>query len=360
MMAEAPIEIRTRDGAALTLRRLGSSACQGVVLLIHGASASSDTFLVPDGGLAAALRKAGWEVWLLDWRGSCRHTRDPEAKMSGNFDAVARYDLPMAIEVVRRLSGQARIPVVAHCIGAACLSASIARRWTQPSWLGAVTLTTIGLFFRSSVDNFLKAEDGILERVVAGDPELPGIDANSSAWPAELALAYRAWPGSWLPNGGAPAHEVLRRLTFLYGAPCAPTAVTSEVLAQLPQLFGPLLMDLFVHAGQCVRRGHLAPFDADETPFADQSYLMAEPFRELKTTLITGKDNHLWHRGSVDEMYEWLRNEGCQRLHKYVVPGYGHQDLLWGPHANRDIYPLIRGAIEATPVVRAQPLGDVA
>ncbi|HEY3496206.1 MAG TPA: hypothetical protein VGK73_16015, partial [Polyangiaceae bacterium] len=68
--------------------------------------------------------------------------------------------------------------------------------------------------------------------------------------------------------------------------------------------------------------------------------------RDKRITLVTGAENRLWHRDSVDLMYEWLRNEAAPSklggtAVKHVLPGYAHQDLLWGARAERDVYPLI-------------------
>jgi hypothetical protein len=62
-------------------------------------------------------------------------------------------------------------------------------------------------------------------------------------------------------------------------------------------------------------------------------------------TLITGNENQVWHRDSIDRMYEWLRRElplsHRPHVRKHVLPLYGHQDLLWGSKAAMDVYPSI-------------------
>src|SRR5687767_4357972 len=92
-----PVDFVCSDGVTLTLRRLPGQPARGVVLLLHGASSSSDTFLHPNGGIAGALAASGWDVWLLDWRGSCRLARQRGTGACSSFDAVARHDIPSAI-----------------------------------------------------------------------------------------------------------------------------------------------------------------------------------------------------------------------------------------------------------------------
>src|SRR5882724_2408053 len=66
-----PIEPGEAFGLELRLRRFSSKPRNTkAVLILHGANSSSDTFLAPNGGLAAFLSGKGWDVWLLDWRGS--------------------------------------------------------------------------------------------------------------------------------------------------------------------------------------------------------------------------------------------------------------------------------------------------
>ena len=74
-------------------------------------------------------------------------------------------------------------------------------------------------------------------------------------------------------------------------------------------------------------------------------------FARLKElTLVTGHLNRLWHRQSVDRMYEWLIRDvkRCRagdstrpRIEKVVLRGYAHQDLLWAPTAERDVFPTL-------------------
>jgi hypothetical protein len=61
--------------------------------------------------------------------------------------------------------------------------------------------------------------------------------------------------------------------------------------------------------------------------------------------LLAGGENHLWHRESIDLMYEWLRSipqdTRVSRYTKRVFPDYNLQELMWGAHARRDVFPAI-------------------
>ena len=67
-----------------------------------------------------------------------------------------------------------------------------------------------------------------------------------------------------------------------------------------------------------------------------------------RVTLITGALNRLWHRDSIDLMYEWLCRGvplGPGKLVKHILPTYGHQDLLWGRKSTCDVFPKIAAAL---------------
>lgn len=353
--------LTTADQLKLPLRRFSPSGRrpQRAVVMLHGASANSDTFLTPNGGIVAYLLARGTEVWLLDWRGSSRVVRGygPEHAPLFTFERVAEHDVGAALEHVRRVSSCRQLSVLGHCIGATCVAMALARGWLARFGVEQCVLNTIGLFFSAPVDGFLKAEDGILERVCAEDPSCTGIDPSEGQdWPEQLRRAYEAWPACLLPVGHAPGDEVYRRATFMFGAPYQRALVADGVHARVANLFGRMHLRLFLQAGQCLRRGFAAAFDAPEVgPGADaarRQYLDPKWFEHTRVTLVTGKSNHLWHRESVDKMYEWLRNETRAEHRKHVLPRYGHQDLLWGRDAVRDVFPLIDAGLASHAAVR--------
>jgi hypothetical protein len=173
--------------------------------------------------------------------------------------------------------------------------------------------------------------------------------------------AYKRWPAPWLPSEGNSGDSIFRRLAFMFGEP-----YLRERLA--PGIHGPLLRNLFGHmhlglylqAGQMLRRGYAAPFDtpdvidrprlsrAKPNQAERPTFLIPAPFHDKRLTLITGAENRLWHRDSIDLMYEWLLGEASPRARpkKHVLSGFAHQDLLWGASSDRDVYPLIQAGIE--------------
>src|SRR4030095_6108303 len=122
--APTPIPITTPDGCVLELRRHRGNGPP--VLLVHGASAASDTFRIGETGtLVDHLQRASFDVWTLDWRASMRRVRDIYCRNTFTdftIDAAATHDIPTAIAAMRRDHGvTGEIGVVCHCIGTACV-----------------------------------------------------------------------------------------------------------------------------------------------------------------------------------------------------------------------------------------------
>ncbi|MEK8104286.1 alpha/beta fold hydrolase [Micromonospora sp. M12] len=122
------IPFTTSDGTRLSLCRISprDDGDRPVVLLLHGLTASADMFVLPEiRNLVEVLLDAGYEPWLLDWRGSCRLPYN-EGRERYTLDDVALYDIPEAVALVRERIDGRPLSVVAHCIGAMSLSMSMA------------------------------------------------------------------------------------------------------------------------------------------------------------------------------------------------------------------------------------------
>ena len=144
-----PIEIHPKgnDGLTLFLHRpyppQNGDDRGKAVLLLHGASASRDTFTTPVwsdatyGGLAGFLAFWGFDPWLLDWRGSHRvldyqmnapNLVKPFPAIDLNFNSAASCDIPAALDAMLARNVRKPIAVVGHCMGGGILAEAIARR----------------------------------------------------------------------------------------------------------------------------------------------------------------------------------------------------------------------------------------
>jgi pimeloyl-ACP methyl ester carboxylesterase len=364
------IPVMTADGCELELRHDRGPAApedRPAVLLVHGASAGSDTFRIgEEQTLVDYLLGQGLDVWTLDWRASMRRVRDVyckavyERRLAGTFtiDAAADHDVPAAIEAMRREPQNVRgkIAVLGHCMGGAIVAQGMARGTIPSADVENVVLTALGLFYRAAIDNVLKAEDQVLEGLLADGQHLLHPtkgwersvctrDPDDGPWPPPLQDPYDVWLDTPLPHDCKVA--ICHRLSYMFGMPFIPDKIPNIHDGYLPKQFGYIPLQFLIHCCQNLRRGHAAPFVATSTgPLpADTRYLQRRPFQDRRITLITGDLNSLWHRDSIDTMYEWLRRgrraEQPLSLQKHVVPDFGHQDLYWGVDAPWLVFPKI-------------------
>jgi pimeloyl-ACP methyl ester carboxylesterase len=356
-LPDVPLKLWRLDGA-----KKGAPA----VLLLHGGNTCSDIYLVPDGGMAGYLSKQGYDVWLLDWRGS-RHVTQPvlQGRPLGGDNATERtlftvecaaeFDVPAALFTIREAIGEGpRLGVVAWCLSGAVLSVAIAQGWVEDFGVSSAVLMTLGLFCEAPWNGWLKAEDYVLERVLHTDLSCRGISPHTSeTWPPVLRKAYERWPSAWLP----PGRDFLRPLSFMVGQPFARERLHRELRgAALEKYFGHLHLGFYLQAGQMVRRGFVAPFGApdvidrtrlDEYAGDDslRAFLKPEYFRNKRITLINAAQNRVWHRDALDLMYEWLRNNGCSDAAKQVLPDHNIMELIWGADVHDNVFPKVAAGL---------------
>ena len=354
------IPITTKDGSPLELRHHpGPSG--NAVLLVHGASAGSATFRIGERQtLVQYLLDQGFDVWTLDWRAGMNCTRSTYcANKSTDFtiDAAADHDVPAAILCMRetyRVKG--KIGIVGHCLGGGIVTQGIVRDVLGVDDVENVVVTGLALFYKAALDNILKAEDQVLEQLLAGgqyllhptekwDSSVCTQDPGKGDWDCLLQEPYEVWLDTPLPH--KCNNDFCHRISYMFGIPYVPDNIPSIHRDHLSSQFGYIPVQFLLHCCQNLRRGHGAPFGSTLRP--DVTYLKRAAFRDRKLTLITGDVNSLWHRDSIDTMYDWLRrgrrSEQPRELRKYVLAGFGHQDLHWGLEAPERVFPLIANGL---------------
>lgn len=357
--------------APLFLRRGRENRDGPAVLFIHGGSASGDTFLEPAGSSIFDFLNTDhkMDVWLLDWRGSHFVTASAPGPCNESADTVAQRDIPEAMKLIRKTrigeNHPGAVAVVGHCMGAACLAMAIGAGYVSAdSGLGPVALVGVGLFYEVTWDGWSKLQDRTLDRVADEDRTIPFVTPNVKVrpWPKAMEETYKMWPKVW----GPPApwdddnDDFFRRLAFMYGQPFLVSNLHERMTQEVIRAqFGAIPFKLYRHAAQNALRGFAAPFNAegqlDPTTANDKiaselarQYVRLDAFRDLKITLITGAENPLWHRESIDRMAEWLARRGRPTT-KHVLDGYGHQDLWWGNRSKDDVFPLVADAVSCQP-----------
>jgi len=369
-------EPRTGDESWIRLRRVLPVAAGRPVLLVHGASAGADTFLVrvphdepaerPATCCAEDLAAAGRDVWLLDWRGSkdivdSLEERPPLGGLT--YDAAARWDLPLAVETLQRVRGDdGPVDVVAHCMGGAVVAQAIAVGQLTAAHVRRVVFSALALFYRATLDRSLLVQNELAERLFRGngtEARPYGISPRVAKFPSEFEdLFDNVW--SKLPTAPRCTLEFCQRLSFLFGTPyetsrLVPGIHTAEGLSAL---FGTLSTQLLLHGAQNMERGYAGPYQrlglegekpAPRFGATTNDYLAApERFRNIQVTLLTGARNRVWHRDGMDLMYEWLqRGAPGGDYRRVVLQSGGHQDLFWGAPYRTEVRELLLERLNA-------------
>uniref|UniRef100_A0A8R1UGZ8 glucuronosyltransferase n=1 Tax=Pristionchus pacificus TaxID=54126 RepID=A0A8R1UGZ8_PRIPA len=135
------VVVQTDDGYLLTLFRIkhGRTVCSSILgppfVLAHGLGASADHFLMnpPESNPAFILADAGFDVWLLNFRGAkysknhVQYNQNSSEFWRFSWDQMAQYDLPASIDAILRINGADRVYYAGHSQGTTILFAKLAR-----------------------------------------------------------------------------------------------------------------------------------------------------------------------------------------------------------------------------------------
>ncbi|MEI7032119.1 alpha/beta hydrolase [Streptomyces pratensis] len=337
---EAAIEeipFRAGDGLRLGLTRVrpAGAADRPAVLLLHGHTASSDMFLLPEiRNLVEALLDGGYEPWLLDWRGSCRLPWN-ETGRRYTYDDVALHDIPTAVTHIRREIGGRPLFAVAHCIGALSLSMSMAAGLV-PGLAGVVAQ---GVFLTPKL-----AARTSLKMTMAGElfrsrfDHIPVDFRKVGFWSRYTPLFALASRGAGCTD---PTCQILCNSAWGVGASLyVHDNLSDAVHDRLAQLLGPAPLWILPHlrrvalARSVVRWNH---GDGRYRALPENALDHADRI-DCPVLLISGSENGMW-LDSQKLCHEVLTARQPQLDVRYTeIPGYGHFDAFVGRGAALDVF----------------------
>ncbi|CAN7757559.1 alpha/beta fold hydrolase [Mesorhizobium sp. LjNodule214] len=348
------------------------------VLLIHGYSASGTTFAhaaVP-GNLAQTLCDAGRDVWVLDMRSSSGLIT---ATGSWPFEAMAEEDIPIAVQHVLAVTGQEKLDVVGHCMGAAMFSMAVLGehdRRNLHNKIGRVVFSQVGpamllspanvlaAYIMRYVRYFLQLEDYVFSP--HGDIPIAGqlLDRALSAMrvPPE---EYRRENPLWPPGKATPWVGTRHRMDALYARTFSLKNLSDLVLDNIDDFFGPLSVET---VSQVI---HFAGFNTVTDRAGINRYVLPDRVRDrLKFPMMSihGAENGLVDPSTLRLMRNMLRGAGVPHLNSslhaveavqsdeeirhlidksrqllalgqpsyltWCIGGHGHQDCLIGKDAS--------------------------
>lgn len=331
----------TADGLGLQLTRFSRTACDDVVLIVHGLTNSSDMFIMPEHmNLVQTLLDQGFgDVWALDYRGSCRFPYNLQ-RSRYTMDDIALFDHPAALAELRRHIGpHRRIHVIAHCVGALTMAMSVFGRAVQG--ISSMVLNSVAL--TPYVPRW--SEIKLMLGPWVSD-YLIGVEYYSPGW--------RRQPGWSIGKMIALTADMVHRecdspechmLSFMWGSG-RPAVFNHANLApethdRLGDLFGGAPVHYYRHINRMIRNGHTAtkfnPSNPRYTALPDD-YLTHAAEIDTPMLLIQGQDNRVFADSNI-RCHARLEKIVPGRHALRVFPGYGHQDIFIGKNVHVDIFP---------------------
>jgi cholesterol oxidase len=261
------------------------------VLLAHGLGTSSSLYTADtiDTNLVEYLVASGYDVWLMDGRGSWL-VAEPWDDFA--LDDIAREDWPAAVAHVRERSGAASVHAVAEGAGALALHAALAS----------------------------------------------GLEGVGSA------LSIGAAPYVVPAAGVAPTcdNAACRKAFELYGALFEHDRLNESTHAAVHELLSPTGERARQHLALIGERGQLVAADGSEV------YLEAIGRLTLPLAYVHGSASGLFAPEGTEHVVESLRSRGAE-VHYQRVDAYGHLDCLIGRDAVEDVYPLVLAHLDRQP-----------
>ena len=369
------------------------------VLLVHAFAQSGYSFTLKSvqQNLAEALFEAGWEVWVLEHRLS---TRLVAHRKQSTIDQIAAYDIPAAVDqMIRRIEAdvghQAEAPLqvfaFAQCIGAAAtmmallsgrLSHGMRAASKGPPRLEALPpsqLPKLAGLFNSQTHPFCigapltQARTWVpaMIRDALGRAHVPFAVRGPQVGAIETLLdrAFMALPlpsGEQCPPRRAGDHDeddcaTCRRLRFIEAPLFKHANLSYETHRELPLLFGDANVRLFAHAAKCVNAERLVNEDGAYAYVHDDRLLR---HMALPVCFLHGADNELFDKESAQRSAmqyarvhpQWANevatslaalaanananaNANAAERAAWLVPGYGHLDVLIAKDAATRVFP---------------------
>lgn len=329
----------TKDGLGLTLTRFKGQECKNVVITIHGLTTSTDMFIMPEHkNLVSYLIENGYtDVWCLDTRQSCRFSYNLQ-RHRYTLDDVALYDIPAALDIVRKHVGDnVNIHVIAHCLGSASFMMSLFGGHAKG--IRSVICNSVSLHVKVPFWSKCKLLTApFLVEYVLGIPYVTPNWRYTPGWTIGKLI-------SWIMDlvHRECSNPACHMLSFMWGTgwPALFEYENMDPIThyRLGDLFGGTSMNYFRHVKKMVLAKKAVKYHNNDPKYAalPDDYLTRA--REIKTPIffIWGEKNRVF-MDSNRITPKWLESIGMTQHEYKEFPDYGHQDIFMGRKADQKIF----------------------
>jgi pimeloyl-ACP methyl ester carboxylesterase len=330
-------ELAVADQAPVTLTRT-KGGTKGPVLLVHGAAASSQIFAAPTvrQSFVHYLVANGYDVWLVDWRGSITH---PLRQFT--LDEVAKHDIPAAVNKVKTVTKADSIQAVVHCAGSIAFFMSMSQGLLPD--VRSVVASQVALHNVVPPAGLLKARLGLAHRLA----QLGATSVSPAAVDGHPMLQFAFGKFTDAAHHECPS-TFCHRLTFTYGHLYHHARLNQATHDALGSQFGACNILALRHFSQLASTGFARMFDYGPKRNTDEygqptppDYLDATHLK-IPITLLSSQLNKVWLPASTERTHKWLVGaNGPELYRRHVLEGYGHQDTFMGATAAVDTFPLM-------------------
>ncbi|WJX82732.1 hypothetical protein P8452_65454 [Trifolium repens] len=325
--------VTTEDGYILSIQRLpagrsGAKATKPPILIQHGLFCDANVFLLnsPDESLAFILADSGFDVWLVNGRGTRYSTMHTSLTFNDadywdwTWDDLASYDLPTSVQYVYDHTGQ-KMHLAAHSQG---------------------SLIALASFSQGKLLNIVRS-DVLLSPIAHMDQISPvGTKLAASYFLAEEVY----WLGlrKFLPNGDiglgffnrvciVVQFDCLNLFSLFTGPNCCINSSRIDYYLQYePQLVSTKSL---IHFSQMIRTGNIAKYDYG----AGNQQHYGQPFPPTYDLTNIPNDFPIFiGYGGADMLSSELKNHDPNKLVQVFVQNYAHADFIVGINAKQDVY----------------------
>ncbi len=338
------------------------------VILAPGFATRAASFAMEtvDKNLVDCLCRAGYDVWLFDYRSS--PMLDSSLKPF-TLDDVAKTDWPMAVDFILKEAEVPNMQAVVHCMGSmthlmALLNGMEGIRSVVSSQLTLHPVTNWFNKFKADTylarllreglpSNLLPMADALAPNKAVADlfRGLLTVDANSlvvedkdepDKYMQDQIINMLTWEVPF-PNDAPCYSPTCHRIFGIYGPVFAHEQLNEETHNAIQTVFGAVSTRPFQHIAEIVRQG----MAVDET--GANTYLEHYENLRMPITFLAGALNQEFMPDTSLRTLNWLKEVNREWQHYYdriVWQDYAHMDFFLGKNADQHIYPKIIDALK--------------
>ncbi len=327
------------------------------LLMIHGYSASGTSFAhdAVDGCYARHFHDQGRDAWVADLRSSCGM---PTARNPWSFEQMAYRDIPEVVEHICEETGNEKIDVIAHCMGAAMFGMGMLRGGDLqkqyedslpitgyvngealrllPARINSAVFSQVSSTVVVSPDNIFRGYVARYFRQLLPDSYEfnPGVNASAGDNLMDRVLSTLPYPerefrreNPLRPCARTPWTRVRHRMDALYGRVFNAEYMDDTVLRHIDDFFGPMSVDTVSQTIEFARYRVVTNADGKNDTVGRK--FIAKAWADTPLLMINGIKNGLADYSTGERTKEIFEDAGARVTIEKIEIG-GHQDCLIG------------------------------